>query len=148
MASIYRKLNVTNSNAAGCTTEVLHVLAAPSCGPLPKGVNTVPFGNFSLRNPNDFYIYTCLPGYSTTDNTTMSCVSDGAIPETSGPNCTSKSMGYGKTLLAMRCNHSFHNCFICSLSTYILLPFSYQLQLFGCVLCADCGASTFCAYDI
>ena len=61
------------------------------CGGLPNGTNTDPVNSSLIMTYLDIYVYTCLPGFTTTDEVITLCAPDGNFTMPYPPNCTSKS---------------------------------------------------------
>ena len=58
------------------------------CGGLPDGTNTNPVNSSLIMIYLDIYVYTCLPGYTTTDDVVTMCAPDGNFTMPYPPNCT------------------------------------------------------------
>ena len=58
------------------------------CGGLPNGTNTDLVNSSLIMTYLDIYVYTCLPGYTTTDEVITLCAPDGNFTMPYPPNCT------------------------------------------------------------
>ena len=61
-----------------------------TCPPPPQGKNTLDVINATLQHL-EVFVYHCMDGYSTNDQTHVVCQQDGSLSLTDGPTCLRKS---------------------------------------------------------